>query len=71
MNGSVITPMNWFMALNVLACEPVAVSPEACDRPAAVSVANTRGMPPVLLKELISALATLFWLPLMVPARAS
>ena len=30
MNGSVSTPMNWFMASNVACCEPVAGSPEAC-----------------------------------------
>ena len=55
------------MALKVPCCDPVAVSPAACDRAGADSVANVRGMPPVVLKELISALATLFWLPLRVP----
>ena len=41
--------------------------PDACDKAGADSVANVNGMPPLLLKELISALATLFWLPLRVP----
>ena len=51
MNGSVITPMNWLMALNVVCCEPVAVSPETCVRPAGVSAPNTIGMPPVRVEE--------------------
>ena len=38
MNGSVITPMNWLIALNVVCCKPVASSPEACVSPAAFSV---------------------------------
>ena len=62
MNGSVISPMNMFIALNVVCCEPVAASPETCVRPAGVSVPNTSGMPPVVLKKLISALATFCWL---------
>ena len=43
--------MNWVIALNVVCCEPVAVSPEACVRPAGVSVPNTSGMPPVRVEE--------------------
>ena len=58
MNGSVITPMNWFIALKVVCCDPAAVSPETCVSPAAVSAPNTSGMPPVVLKKLISALPT-------------
>ena len=50
-------PMNWFMALNVVCCEPVAVSPEACVSPAGVSALNTSGMPPVLLKKLVEGVA--------------
>ena len=66
MKGSVITPMNWFIAPKVVCCEPVAASPEACDKPFAFNAANTIGMPPVVLKKLIRALAALFWLPLRV-----
>ena len=57
MNGSVITPMNWFIALNVVCCDPVAVSPEICVSPAGVSPPNTIGMPPVVLKKLIDGVA--------------
>ena len=58
MNGSVITPMNWFMALNVVCCEPVPISPETCVSPAGVSAPNASGMPPVVLKKLVMALPT-------------
>ena len=37
LKGSVIRPMNWVMALNVVCCDPAAVSPEAWVRPADVS----------------------------------
>ena len=53
MNGSVITPMNWFIALKVDCCDPVAVSPAACDRP----FADTAGSPtPVALSPLAMTL---------------
>ena len=71
MNGSVSTPMNWFIASKVVCCEPVAVSPETCVRPAGVSPPNTSGMPPLVLKKLMSALATFCWLPLRPPSRAA
>jgi hypothetical protein len=45
--------MNWFMALKLVCCEPVAPSPEAWVRPAGVSAPNAPGMPPLALKELI------------------
>jgi hypothetical protein len=64
LNGSVITPMNCVMASNVVCCVPVAVSPEACVSPAALRPPYTSGMPPLLLKKLISALPTLDWLRL-------
>ena len=63
--------MNWFMALNVVCCEPVADSPEAWDRPLAFSEKNAAGMPPVELKKLVSALPTPFWLPLRPPGAGS
>ena len=58
MNGSVSTPMNWFIALKVVCCEPVRDLAGDLRQPAGVSVPNTSGMPPVVLKKLISALAT-------------
>ena len=57
-DGSVITFMNCVIALKVVCCEPVAASPEACVSPAGVNAPNTSGMPPVALKNLVSALAT-------------
>ena len=57
MNGSVNNPRNRFIALKVACCEPVAVSPETCDSPAGVSVANATGMPPLELKKLVSRIA--------------
>ncbi len=50
--------MNMFIALKVVCCEPVAVSPAACDNPAGVNAANTIGMPPVALKKFVNALPT-------------
>src|ERR1700722_5617171 len=61
-NGSVIRPMNCVMALNVVCCVPVAVSPAAWDRPAGVSGPNTSEIPPVVLKKLVSVLPTFCWL---------
>jgi len=66
-NGSVITPMNMFIASKVVCCDPVAISPEACARAAGVSAPNTIGMPPVALKKPVSALPTFCWLPLRPP----
>ena len=51
-------PMNCVIALKVVCCEPVAVSPEACARPPAVSAPKASGMLPLLLKKLLSALPT-------------
>jgi len=55
--------MNCVIALNVVCCEPVAVSPAAWVRPAGVSVAKTMGIPPLLSKKFESAFATFLWLP--------
>ena len=64
MKGSVSNPINRFIASKVVCCEPVGSSPEASVRPAGVNAPNTRGMPPVELKKLTSALATFCWLML-------
>ena len=61
--------MNRFIASNVVCCEPVAVSPEACVSPAGDSEPNTMGMPPALLKKLTSAVPTAAWLPLRPPPK--
>src|ERR1700733_11056944 len=53
LEGSSIVPMNRSIASKVVCCEPVAVSPDACVRPAGVSVPYTAGMPPLVLKELV------------------
>jgi hypothetical protein len=58
MNGSVITPMNWPIASNVVCCDPVAVSPAICVSPAGVSPPNAIGMLPLVLKKLLMALPT-------------
>ena len=60
--------MNWFMALNVVCCEPVADFARRLGQAAGVSEPNTIGMPPVALKKLVSALATFCWLPLSPPS---
>ena len=39
-------------------------SPEICVRPSGVSAPKTNGMPPLMLKELVSASATFCWLTL-------
>ena len=62
--------MNRFIASNVVCCEPVASSPEACVKPAGVNVPKTIGMPPVVLKKLVSALPTFCWLTLRPPGDA-
>ena len=61
--------MNRPIALNVVCCDPVATSPDTCDRPAGVSAPNTIGMPPVVLKKLVNALATFCWLTLRPPPK--
>ena len=61
--------MNRFIASKVVCCEPVASSPETCVRPAGVSAPNTIGMPPVVLKKLVSALATFCWLTFRPPPK--
>lgn len=58
MNGSVITPMNRFIALNVACWVPVPSSPETCVSPCGDSAPNANGIPPVLLKKLVSVVAT-------------
>ncbi len=55
------------MASKVACCDPVASSPETCVRPAGESEAKPTGMPPVVLKKLVSALATFCWLTLRPP----
>ena len=55
------------MASKVVCCEAVAASPETWVRPAGDSVAKAKGMPPVVLKKLVSALATFCWLVLRPP----
>ena len=55
------------MASKVPCCDPVASSPETCVRPAGESEAKASGMPPVLLKKLVSVLATFCWLILRPP----
>jgi uncharacterized protein (DUF1810 family) len=62
--GSVNTFMNCVIALNVVCCDPVALSPEAWLRPDGDSVPNTSGMPPAALKKFVSVLATACWLAL-------
>ncbi len=70
MKGSVSTPMNWFIALKVVCCEPVAVSPEVCDSAAERllpvrpnSATKPGGSAPPLLKKLLSVDATVCGLP--------
>ena len=64
MNGSVITPMNRFIASNVACCVPVRSSPETCVSPCGDSAPNASGMPPVLLKKFDQRVATFCWLML-------
>ena len=57
MKGSVMMPRNCVIALKVVCCEPVALSPEACDRPPGVSVANTNGRLPAVIEEIAERVA--------------
>lgn len=54
--------MNWFIALKVVCCEPVAVSPEIWISPAGVSPPNASGIPPLELKKLTIGSAMFRWL---------
>jgi hypothetical protein len=51
--------MNWVIASNVVCCDPVATSPDTCVSPCGDSAPNASGMPPVVLKKLVSVLPTL------------
>jgi len=75
--GSSMTPRNWFVSWNAPCCAPVAASPEssvsALARLAPVRLKIGRKFPgsaPPLLKNALSALATLHWLRLKAQASA-
>jgi len=68
--------MNWFMALKVVCCEPVAVSPETCVSAlssgvpdSANSALKAAGKVAPLMSALSIPAATFFWLTLAVPGR--
>jgi|GraSoi2013_115cm_1033766.scaffolds.fasta_scaffold99324_1 hypothetical protein len=72
-----MTPRNWFVSWNAPCCAPVAASPEssvsALARLAPVRLKIGRKFPgsaPPLLKNALSALATLHWLRLKAQASA-
>ena len=74
MNGSVSSPMNRLIALNVVCCDPVATSPEICvsalasappESPNRFTKAGGR-LPPAL-KALLMLFATFCWLPFNPP----
>ena len=61
--------MNWFIASNVVCCDPVAVSPETCVSPAGVSPPNTSGMPPVRVEEIDQRVADVLLVAVEAAAR--
>jgi len=66
-NGSVSRPTNRSIAVNVVCCERVAISPEACVRFAEtlpVKMLPSAPVPPLALNAASSTLPTVRWLTL-------